>query len=347
MILSILCNFQFELLATEAFEFVKVILFYLLMVGLLNSPERLRCYLLSLAGILTVPIGLAVLNFSGIINHPAFDSWMVDPDSGERLLIEDGRMRGTGMFDDPNDFCLLINIGMMLSLYGFQSSRGRLIRFFWLAPLALFVDALQLTQSRGGFMAALASIAVLFVARYGIRKGLLFAMVALPVILSQFGGRQLDFSVTDKENTGQLRIQFWSSALEVFKGSPIFGVGPNRTREYHRECRTQFVHPKLLGPGLRRATLLVGMFFHAYGRLFKLRPRSGVKGDSTLDVMRPYIMAAMTGYVITMMSTNHAYHVATYAILGMGAVYIRLADENQASPWRKVHRPAVPALGPG
>ena len=72
MILSILCNLRFELLAVEAFEFVKVTLFYLLMVGLVNSPDRLRCYLLSVAGILIVPIGLAVLNFSGIINHPAF-----------------------------------------------------------------------------------------------------------------------------------------------------------------------------------------------------------------------------------------------------------------------------------
>jgi hypothetical protein len=47
MVLSILYNFRLELLATEAFEYVKVTLFYLLMVGLVNSPERFRCYLLS------------------------------------------------------------------------------------------------------------------------------------------------------------------------------------------------------------------------------------------------------------------------------------------------------------
>ena len=122
MILSILCNLRFELLAVEAFEFVKVTLFYLLMVGLVNSPDRLRCYLLSVAGILTVPIGLAVLHFYGIIHHPAFVPSVVDLYSKERILIgDDGRMRGTGMFGDPNDVCLLINVGMMLSLYGLMS----------------------------------------------------------------------------------------------------------------------------------------------------------------------------------------------------------------------------------
>ena len=241
-------------------------------------------------------------------------------------------MRGTGMFSDPNDLCLLINIGMMLSLYGFQSFRGRLIRVSWLAPLALFVDALLLTQSRGGFLAALASIAVLLVARYGIRKGLLLAMVALPVILGQFGGRQVDFSVTDKEDTGQIRIQTWSSALEVFKSSPIFGVGPNRTGEFiNRAVHNSFIQT-YSDLGFVGATLFVGVFYHAYHRLFQLRPRSSVVADSSLEVMRPYIMAAMTGYVITMMSTNHPYAVATYGILGMGAVYIRLADADQPPP---------------
>ena len=122
MVLSILYNFRLELLATEALEYVKVTLFYLLMVGLVNSPVRLRCYLLSVAGILIVPIGLAVLHFYGIIHHPAFVPSVVDLYSKEQILImDDGRMRGTGMFGDPNDVCLLINVGMMLSLYGLMS----------------------------------------------------------------------------------------------------------------------------------------------------------------------------------------------------------------------------------
>ena len=181
-------------------------------------------------------------------------------------------------------------------------------------------------------MAALASIAVIFVARYGIRKGLLLVMVVLPVILGQFAGRQVDFNVTGKDNTGQHRIQLSSDALDVFKNSPIFGVGPHQTAEHiQRAVHNSFIQT-YSDLGFVGATLFVGVFYHAYGRLFQLRPRSGVVADSSLEVMRPYIMAAMTGYVITMSSTNHPYHVATYGILGMGAVYIRLADADQPPP---------------
>ena len=157
-------------------------------------------------------------------------------------------------------------------------------------------------------------------------------MVVLPVILSQIGGRQVDFSITDKENTGQVRIQMSSSALEVFKNSPIFGVGPNRTLGYvNRAIHNSFIQT-YSDLGFLGGTFFVGVFYHAYSRLFQLRPRSGVAADSTLEVMRPYTMAAMTGYVITMMSTNHSYTVATFGILGMGAAYIRLADADQPPP---------------
>ena len=135
------------------------------------------------------------------------------------------------MFGDPNDVCLLINVGIMLSLYGVLSTRGILIRVMWLGPLVLFVWALKLTGSRGGFVAALAGVAVLLVSRFGIRRGALVAAIALPLIFSQVGGRQSDFNLSDRENTGQLRIQLWSDAMEVFKSSPLFGAGPNQTME--------------------------------------------------------------------------------------------------------------------
>ena len=110
------------------------------------------------------------------------------------------------------------------------------------------------------------------------------------------------------------------------------GSGPIRPAEHiHRAVHNSFIQT-YSDLGFVGATFFVGVFYHAYGRLFQLRPRSGVVADSKLEAMRPFIMAAMTGYVVTMMSTNHSYHVATYGILGMGAAYIRLADADQPPP---------------
>ena len=42
--------------------------------------------------------------------------------------------------------------------------------------------------------------------------------------------------------------------------------------------------------------------------------------------MRPYILAAVTGYAFGEMSLTHPYNVSTYALLGLATVCIRLAD---------------------
>jgi len=331
-LLSNLVNFRIDLLIIEGFDFVKVTLFYLLLLGLVNTRDRLRCFLLSVAGILIVPIGLSVLHYYHYINLTAFVHMAFDRSTGVFYVDDDGRLRGTGTFCDPNDVCVLINVGIMLSLYGLTSARGRVIKILWVAPLALFAEALRLTESRGGLLACLASVAVLFVSRFGIRKGLLFAMVALPVILGGFGGRQVDFNLSDGNNTGQLRIQLWSTAMEVFKTSPIFGVGPNQTASFLDKC----VHNSFIEPyadlGFIGGTLFVGAFYHAFRRMFQLQLRSGHAADPELDSMRPFIMAATTGYAITTMSTNHSYEVSTYGILGIAAATIRIADADRPPP---------------
>jgi O-antigen ligase len=329
--LSNLVNLRVDAFVDHGIEFAKVVLVYLLLVGLVNSLSRLRCYVLSVAGILCVPIGLSVLHYYHYINLPAFDPVYTDSE-GNSHLLEDGRMRGAGMFGDPNDLCLLINVGLMLSLYGVMNGRGKLVRFLWLAPTALFAEGLRATGSRGGLAAFLASIAVLFVSRFGIRKGLLIGAVALPVTLSLFGGRQVDFDLNSRENTGQLRIQLWSNALEVFKTSPIFGVGSHATQDRIQKAVHNSFIQAYADLGFIGGTILVAAFYHAYRRLFQLQRPSRLVADPELDSMRPFILAAMTGYGITMMSTNHPYNVVTYAILGIAAAAIHLADADQPPP---------------
>ena len=70
--LACLANLRVDLLSTQSLEFLKVTLFFLLLVGLVNSRRRLRLYLLSLAGVLVVQIGLAVLQYYEYIHLSAF-----------------------------------------------------------------------------------------------------------------------------------------------------------------------------------------------------------------------------------------------------------------------------------
>ena len=332
ILLSSLVNLRIAAFFIDGIEFVKVLLFYLLLLGLVNTRERLRCYLLSVAGILTVPIGLALLQQYGYIYLTAFLSMGVDPDSGVRWVIEDGRLRGSGMFGDPNDVCLLINVGIMLSLYGVMSTRRALLKVLWVAPVALFGEALRQTGSRGGLLAFLASIAVLFVSRFGIRKGVLCAAVALPVTLTLFAGRQATFDVNSREDTASSAFSTGRRRWRCSRPRRFSASGPTSLKDLSTRLYT--THSSKL---IRIWASSAAPSWWEHFTLPSADCSSSHCGllvcpTNALDSMRPFIMGAMTGYVVTMMSTNHSYNVATYAILGMGAACIQLAADDQALP---------------
>ncbi len=89
-----------------------------------------------------------------------------------------------------------------------------------MAPLALFGYALALTNSRGGLLALLTAMLVLFQARFGWRKTLVLVPIVLPLMFLLFAGRQTEF--TTSEGTSQQRIQFWSEGLAMFRQAPVF-----------------------------------------------------------------------------------------------------------------------------
>ena len=175
-------------------------------------------------------------------------------------------------------------------------------------------------------MGALAASAVLLLSRFGIRKGLVMAVVGVPLILSLVGGRGADFNLSDRENTGLKRIELWSNAIEVFKSSPVFGVGPSQTADYlDHDVHNSFIQP-YSDMGFLGGTLFVGIFSHSLRRLFHFQHRPDAVIDPTLGFMRPFITAMAAGYAFTIMSLNHTYNMSTYAIMGIAAAYIHLAS---------------------
>ena len=121
-------------------EFGKIVLFYLLLVGIVDSPIRLRRFLACLVGFDLVPTILALLQYHGMINIPAFSAM----DEGGVL-----RLHATGNFGDPNDFCEILNTAMLFSLYRLMHRGRGWSRPLWLAPVPVLGLALSLTKSRG------------------------------------------------------------------------------------------------------------------------------------------------------------------------------------------------------
>src|SRR5262249_53319436 len=112
-----------------------------------------------------------------------------------RSFVEVRRLRGTGIFQDPNDMCLAGAIAVPLCLYWLTDRRLGGLRLLWLAPLLVLGYTLYLTQSRGGLLGLVAGLAVLFHARFGWRRTLALGAVALPAVLVLLAGRLTSIDV--------------------------------------------------------------------------------------------------------------------------------------------------------
>jgi hypothetical protein len=331
VVLSELANLDFEGASTQGLEFGKVVLFYLLLVGTVDSPRRLRACLLWLGLCLTVVTGIGVLQYYGVVQLESFaileevGAGTIDPDTGAEVVTR--RLRGSGLFCDPNDLCLVLDLAIPAALYGLGDRRLGPLRALWLGPLLLFGVALALTQSRGGLLGALVGVVVLLRARFRGRGGIVLGAVVLPVLLKLFGGRQTDFEVSG--GTGQQRIQIWFESLGLFLKRPAFGIGASRLLDHlDHVTHNSFLHC-FTELGLCGGVLFLGAYVHALGALDRLGPDHAAGLDPELRRMRPYVLAAVAGYAAGMLTLSVPYIVPTYTLLGLAAGYLRAAEADQ------------------
>jgi hypothetical protein len=334
VILSHLSHLEHYYARIFGLEFFKVVLYYLLLVGLLDTRARFCRFLTCLLGCVTAMTLVAVLRYHGMVALPSMYSVeRIEYNFATGQLYKVLQMTGSGIFADPNDLCLALVLGMGIAVSKIGDRRAGLLRILWLAPLGLFLYALSLTHSRGGFLGMLLSMLALFVARFGWRKSVPLGALALPVMLYLFAGRQTD--ITTGSGTGQSRIQLWALSLETFQRAPFFGIGQGLLADaIGHESHNSFVHcyPDM---GFFGGTLFLGIFYLACQALYERRPSHALVVDPELRRLRPYLVAILFGCIGGMMSISRAYIVPTYMVPGFVAAYQRLAVTAPPLPSRR------------
>jgi O-antigen ligase len=308
---------------TQGTEFAKVLLYYLLLVGVVNTAERLRSFLVWLAVFFAVVTALSLLQYHGTITLPQatlLEQAQIDEETGDVQSVT--RLCGYGLFNDPNDLCLLLVSGMGIAAYFATDRRRGWQRLGWFGLIALFGYGLALTQSRGGFLALLVGLLVLLYARFGMWKAALAGGLAVPIMLFAFAGRQTDISASD--DTGQSRVQLWSEALELFKQEPLLGIGQGGFEErVGLVAHNSFLH-SFVELGFFGGALFLGAFFTALWGLYRL-DRASTNGDRELRRLGQYLLAIIAAYAVGLMSLSRAYIAPTYLMLGLATAYFIIA----------------------
>jgi O-antigen ligase len=320
VILSQACRFNFHETANAAQAFINPLLFYLLLVSCVDSPTRLRSLLFWMVSFIAVLTTVAVLQYHGVLDVPSLSvleerGWNME--TGQLTIFL--RLRGTGIFNDPNDLSLILVAGTLIAFFVLAGPYPAPLRALSLCLCGIFAYALVLTQSRGGLLGFLAGLSAFCVTRLGWRKAALVLLFTIPAIFILFAGRQT--SISTRDGTGQDRIQLWAEGIQLFRERPIFGIGYGQyAEEVGLVAHNSFVHC-YTELGFLGGAFFVSAFYLAVVSLHQIKRAAAESLDPESCRLRPYLMAMVAAYVVGMLSLSRCYVIPTYLLLGLVTVY--------------------------
>jgi O-antigen ligase len=348
VVLSSLATGGFDAAWEYGITFLKIVVYYLLLVSLVTTPWRMRAFigwLIFFAALVTI---VAAMDFYKVIEIPRPLT-----ESGKVSVIDAERMYGPGIFQDPNDICVLIITCMILLLGKLADRHGGLARWLWLLPLAVLVFGFYLTRSRGGLLALGAGLGVAVRVRFGWPRAILLGVLALP-LLALLSSRQLEISVTT--TTGQERVQLWSDAMVMFRANPVFGVGPDGFRENARHVAHNSYMQAFSELGFGGGMFFLGATALAFLGMYRLKtcaatapsPNGRVGSqpaflplsasgrgygrgvpcfvDPRLHQLYPFLLGAVTAYAAGMMTLSLHALVVTYTFIGLAGLFLSMAS---------------------
>lgn len=294
----------------SAWNLLKLDVLFLLVLALVNNKSRFLTFLRWQVVIVCAMVGLALAD-----HYNLFDLASLRPleearhtDQEDSLTIH--RLRGTGIFEDPNDLGMVIVIAFVLSIGFMTQRRSGWPRYLWLVPASALMLGLSHTYSRGAFLSLAASVPAWFFIRGGQRSALLGSLALLPLLALLFSGRMTEID-SIFEGTGQSRIQIWSDALMAFRSAPWFGIGEGKYAEdfglvAHNSFLQTFTELGFLG-----GAAFIGLYW--VGARSLLEPCD----DDTLEHFRGFLFAALIGYAVGLMTLSRQFQGPTFLMLGM------------------------------
>jgi len=246
--------------------------------------------------------------------------------SGDGDRQETKRIRGTGIFGDPNDLAMsLVIIIPFLFTALLPGGSGFVRRFMAVAALVIVAYALFLTQSRGGFMGFAAACAAYAYRRFGRVPSVVIGVVMVGLLaVGSSRMRELNSS----EDSAQGRIQAWSAGLGMLKSRPILGVGFRSFTDYHeRVAHNSFVH-SFAELGLVGGYFFVGLFY--WFVICNERGRN-VAGAAESSLARD-ILASGVGVAVCAFFLSRQYSPVLYVPLVLGAIRVSVTSGTSPQP---------------
>lgn len=199
--------------------FAPTLVAFVVLANTTTTPRRLRWVMVLFTA------SAALMAVHGIRQKSDGVGWTGMP------LVDDGRIQYLGIFSDPNDLAMLFAICLPMAVY--LSSRAGLLglrRLLWLGVALLLLYGIYLTNSRGGMLAVAAMLGAWLWMRRGPVSALAVGAVGL-IAMRLLPSRLHELDVSEQSASG--RVEAWYEGIQMFLGSPLYGVGTGNFVEHH------------------------------------------------------------------------------------------------------------------
>lgn len=238
--------------------------------------------------------------------------------------IED-RVRYRGELHDPNELGMTVCIGAFSFLVAFANQRRRPLTIAGavFGSMAVF-QCVLMTQSRGAIVVFAIIGGVYAVRRYGIAGMIAGAVAALPIVA--LGGR----SGESADASTQLRYEAWSSGLQMFRQSPIFGVGQRQFGEHHTMTAHNSYILALAELGFIGLVLFITLLYLSVKTLYRgVVDLEGVPGARPAQVWAMALLASFCGMLFSINTLSFSYHTVLWIFLGLGGAFVSVVRHHK------------------
>lgn len=221
------------------------------------------------------------------------------------------RVRGVGLYADPNDMAInMVPFAAMLlpAFHRNFMSRTWVTGIICLIPLTL---GIVFTVSRGAMLGLLA-IGWLYMYR---RVGKVFSLVGAGVLLLAILAAPRMGAINTQEDSARARLDHWAYGLQLLRANPATGVGKGAfTEDYDKTAHNSFILIVAEG-GMIGGMLWVAMFIAAFReiRLTRKEPRAPPWLDPALNS----IEAALVGWLVCASFLSQTYKFTSFILMAM------------------------------
>ncbi len=299
--------------------FLSTLVMYFLIANLACSERKIKITLYS-AGLLTL-----ILAFQGI------KQYITGVGIAGQTMVE-GRIRGIGIFSDPNDLGLTFLVILPFMVLTLIEAKAVILKILMAAAACTVVFALYLTNSRGGFLSLGVLAFLLVTRRFGLLTGLGAGSMLFAAAFILGPSRMSEISPQEASAYG--RIEAWGIGFDMLKQNPLFGVGAGRFLDFHFRTAHNSIVLCLSELGIFGLYIWGTMIMLSIKNMFIIASEAREQGMKGIACAADSVMFGLIGFITAAFFLSRTYNELLYLLIGMSAavssVFIKKSETQYA-----------------